>query len=93
MTAECAVSWLPVPTSEEARTQKGEANACPTCMTPQGSKGLYLNAPDGFVDAPDLAWVEAARDILHAHSATDELQHGLPLQEGCCRDVHVEGEA
>ena len=51
----------------------------------------YLSAPDGCVDAPDLAWVEAARDILHAHSAADELQHGLPLQEGCCCDVHVEG--
>ncbi len=53
----------------------------------------YLSAPDGFVDALDLAWVEAAGDILHAHSGADEVQHGLPLQEGCCRDVHVEGEA
>ena len=49
--------------------------------------------PDGFVDAPGLAWVEAARDVLHAHSAANELQHGLSLQEGGCRDVHVEGEA
>ncbi len=45
-----------------------------------------------LLNAPDLGWVEAARDILHAHSAAVELQHGLPLQEGCCRDVHVEGE-
>ena len=60
-------------------------------MVPQRSSA------DAFVDAPDLAWVEAARDILHACSAADELQHGLPLQEGCCRIVHawtyVEGEA
>ena len=83
---------VPVPTSEEERTGKGETNACTTCTTPQGLTGLYLNAPDSFVDAPDLAWVEAARHILHAHSAADELQHGLPLQERCCRYVHVQGE-
>ena len=52
-------------------------------MVPQCSSA------DAFVDAPDLAWVEAARDILHAYSAADELQHGLPLQEACCRDVHA----
>jgi hypothetical protein len=39
----------------------------------------YLKAPGGFVNAPDLARAGAARDILHAHSAGDELQHGLPL--------------
>ena len=64
----------------------------PHDMVPQ------FSSADAFVDAPDLTWVEAARDILHAYSAADELQHGLTLQEACCRDIHawttyVEGEA
>ena len=51
------------------------------------------SSADAFVDAPDLAWAKAAIHFLHPQNDGDELQHGLPLQEGCCHNVHVEGEA
>lgn len=39
----------------------------------------HLHSAHSLVDAPDLLWVQPTRDIHHTNSATDELQHGLPL--------------
>lgn len=61
-------------------------------LGPSG-KALHLYAPDSLVDGFNLDWVEAPSEVLHAHSGADQLQHGLPLQEGCCRDVHVQRQS
>ena len=51
---------------------------------------LYLNTPHSLVDGLNLDWAESPGQVLHPHSGPNQLQHGLPLQEGCCSDVHVQ---
>ena len=53
----------------------------------------YLHTPHSLVDGPDLLRVKPTRDVHHADSATDELQHRLSLKEGCCSDVSVESQS